>query len=130
MSKSNLIKHAEYELSLIDEEPEFVAGYLTMIQIFADMNHSGVSASVFIAVLRALLRFENLTPITNAPDEWNGILESDEDSLWQSRRNPAYFSRDGGKTYYHVDHKNQIFFAKEVDALEYFPKEARPSEDK
>lgn len=100
---SNLVEHARTELELIGEEPETIQGYLNVIQAFADMGHSGGSASVAIPTIEALLRYENLRPLTNNPDEWMFVSGKDygvDEDIWQSRRNPEAFSHDGGVTYY------------------------------
>lgn len=100
---SNLVEHARRELSIVGEEPEFVEGYLKVIQAFADMGHSGGSASVAIPVINQLLQFKNLTPLTDDPDEWMHIAEAqwgEKGGVWQNRRNSEAFSKDGGKTYY------------------------------
>lgn len=94
--ESNLMNHAKRELDAIGEEPEIVKGYLDMIQIFADMGHSGYSGMYFIQVLTRLLDFQNLKPLTESPTEWNHV----GDDLWQSARNGEAFSNDGGKTYW------------------------------
>lgn len=99
----SLLEHARFELELIGEEEETIQGYLNVIQAFANMGHSGGSASVAIPVINELLQFHNLTPLTNDPDEW---LFHGEDvwgaggGVWQNRRNSEAFSNDGGKTYY------------------------------
>lgn len=93
---SNLVKHAKRELEIIGEEPEFIEGYLKVIQAFADMGHSGGSAMVAIPTINELLQFRNLAPLTNAPDEWIEV----GDSMWQNIRNSEAFSTDGGRTYY------------------------------
>lgn len=98
---SNLVEHAKRELELIGEEPETVAAYIRMIEDFAQMGHSGGSASVFIDVLHKLLQFQNVTPLTDNPQEWMLI----SNYLWQSRRNPEAFSIDGGKTHYLLSNK-------------------------
>src|SRR6202008_5091189 len=101
---SNLVKHAEHELELIKEDPEIVSGYLQMIKIFADMNHSGGSASIFIPTLNQLLQFKNLSPLTDDPEEWihhDSATWGSEDGkgIWQNKRNSEAFSEDEGKTY-------------------------------
>lgn len=101
--QSNLVDHAKRELELIGEDPEFIDGYLNVIQAFADMNHSGGSAMVAIPVINELLQFKNLKPLTNNPDEWMKIDEDvwgDPNGVWQCKRNHEAFSNDGGKTYY------------------------------
>ena len=101
--ESNLVSHARRELEMIGEEPEWVEGYLKVIEAFASMGHSGGSASVAIPVINELLQYKNLKPLTDNPDEWRYIASSDYGTthdIWQSRRNPEAFSNDGGKTYY------------------------------
>lgn len=90
-----LIQHAKRELALLGEEKETVDGYLAMLQIFAQMGHSGGSASVFIPTLVRLLSFQNLKPLTNSEDEWVEVT----DHMWQNNRNSEAFSHDGGHTY-------------------------------
>jgi hypothetical protein len=94
--QSNLVDHATRELELVGEDEIIVKGYLAMIQIFADMGHSGYSGAYFIQVLTRLLNFENLKPLTANPKEWNKVGED----LWQSSRNGEAFSNDGGLTYW------------------------------
>jgi hypothetical protein len=96
---SNLVEHARTELNLIGEEPETIDGYLRVVQAFADMGHSGGSASVAIPVLHELLQFKNLRPLTDDPDEWF-YHGPDMGDCWQNKRNGEAFSNDGGKTYY------------------------------
>ncbi len=93
---SNLVEHARRELELVKEDPEFIEGLLKVIQAFADMGHSGGSASVAIPVINDLLQFKNLKPLTDNPEEW--MLVSDQ--MWQNVRNSEAFSDNGGKTHY------------------------------
>lgn len=97
--QSNLVDHARRELELIGEEPETIEGYLNVVQAFANMGHSGGSASVAIPVINRLLKFLNLKPLTNNPNEWQQVEMGDE-PCWQSRRRSEAFSYDHGKTYY------------------------------
>ncbi len=100
---SNLVDHAKHELEKIGEDPETVVGYLNVIQAFADMGHSGGSASVAIPTIMELLQFKNLSPLTDDPEEWVQHAEDvwgEEDGVWQNRRNGEAFSNDGGTTYY------------------------------
>lgn len=97
--RSNLVAHARRELEIIGEEPEVINGYLKVIQAFADMGHSGGSASVAIPTIGRLLRFENLTPLTDNPDDWIEVGHG----VWQNRRCSRMFSEDGGKSYTDVD---------------------------
>lgn len=103
---SNLVMHARRELTLLGEDKDTADGIVRMVAAFADMGHSGGSAAVTIPMVSALLRFENLTPLTNDPEEWMAVGRDtwgDDDMVWQSRRNPGAFSHDGGKSYYLLD---------------------------
>jgi len=107
---SNLVEHARTELKLIDEDPIVIEQYLKVIQAFADMGHSGSSAAWALQIIPKLLSFEHLSPITSNPAEWmmvTTVINNGED-LWQSKRNPALFSHDGGITYYNVNSRNDI----------------------
>lgn len=99
MNENGLVAHARRELNLIGEEPDVIAGYLNVIQAFADMGHSGGSAMVAIPTINRLLQFENLAPLTTAPEDWIDVA----DDLWQNRRCGRMFSTDGGKTYTDVN---------------------------
>lgn len=104
--ESNLVKHARRELEILGEEPETIAGYLRIVQAFADMGHSGGSASVAIPTINALLRFQNLKPLTDDENEWVHHTEEtwgEPGGVWQNVRNSTAFSKDGGKTYYLLD---------------------------
>lgn len=110
---SNLVEHAKRELEILGEEPETIKGYLKVVQAFADMGHSGGSASVAVPTLLRLLQFENLKPLTNDPDEW--FYHSPETwgdpstgaGIWQNIRNPEAFSDNNGKTYWLVSDKKR-----------------------
>lgn len=101
-TSSNLAQHARRELELIGEEPETIDGYLKVILAFSEMGHSGGSASVAIPVINQLLQFNNLSDLTDDPNEWMLIAEDvmGVSDCWQSRRRSEAFSNDGGKTYY------------------------------
>lgn len=99
---SNMVEHAKRELSMINEDPEFVEAYLKIVEIFAGMGHSGGSASIAIPTITALLEQQNLSPLTDNPEEWqfhDGTVWP-PDGIWQNKRNGEAFSKDGGKTYY------------------------------
>lgn len=100
---SNLVDHARRELEIIGEDSETVEGVLKVIEAFAEMDHSGGSAEVVIPMINQLLQFQNLSPLTDDPDEWHyhgPEMWNGKDGIWQNRRNGEAFSADGGKTYY------------------------------
>ncbi|MFV8232356.1 hypothetical protein [Mycolicibacterium fortuitum] len=110
--QSNLVAHARRELELIGEEPDVIAGYLKVIQAFADMGHSGGSAFVAIPTINRLLSFENLAPLTDDPDDWIEVGYG----MWQNRRCSRMFSEDGGKHYTDVDDREKVMHRAEPAA--------------
>lgn len=100
---SNLVEHARRELEMLGEDKATIEGYLKVVKAFADMGHSGGSASVAIPVINKLLQYENLKPLTNNAAEWEDQSEMSGYPLWQNTRNPKYFSKDGGRTCWSVD---------------------------
>lgn len=99
---SNMINHAKRELEIIGEDPEIVEMYLNVVRAFNTFEHSGGSASVAIPVIQRLLSFQNLSDLTDNPDEWIHHGEDvwgESGGIWQNIRNGEAFSNDGGKTY-------------------------------
>lgn len=97
---SHLIDHATRELKLsgVDED---IYGDMTskavleLLEVFSKQGHSGASAGLVIALFTKLASLENLTPLTDDPEDWIHVGSA----LWQNRRNSAAFSEDRGKTY-------------------------------
>ena len=113
---SNLADHARRELELTNEQPDVIDWYVKVVESFSDFGHSGSSAAITTKVLNKLLQFQNLSPLTNDPNEWMHISEdiAGQPDLWQSRRNQEVFSEDGGKMYYYVGNQNVKYHSKEV----------------
>jgi hypothetical protein len=106
----NLIEHATRELGLCGqtaEDPEYAASIVKAVEAFASYGHSGGSAMVAVEQLSRLLRFQPLSPLTAATDEWFDHGEMSGTPLWQSKRDPSAFSEDGGATHYLVDEKDE-----------------------
>ena len=110
---SNLVEHARHELEMLGEDKATIEGYLRVIKAFSDMGHSGGSASIAIPIVNTLLQFGNLKPLTNNPTEWEDRSEQSGYPLWQNKRNPKYFSTDGGQTYWNV-HELRTVTAEQV----------------
>ena len=82
---SNLIEHAKKEFLLagykpVDEEEDgpdkwIQENVFELLDIFSRQGHSGMLASYCINILTKLARFEILTPLTGADDEWNEVGE-------------------------------------------------------
>ena len=102
--ESNIAKHAWDELNragAFTADTDFYGGMtgravMDLVAVFVEQGHSGGSASLVADAFHRLVMFQPLGPLTDDPDEWMEVT----DGLWQSRRKPEAFSRDGGKTYH------------------------------
>lgn len=102
-SDYNSIMFAKHELSLLRDptgEPDHMQDaieehVLKMVRAFSDEGHSGSSASYAIGILEKVLRFEPVTPLTGADDEWNEVGEGH----WQNRRCGHVFKDADGRAY-------------------------------
>lgn len=103
---SELRKHAERELALLggadcEMQQAIVASVLAMVDLFASQGHSGTSGAYAISCLEKVLRFEPITPLTGADDEWREISPGDEQNIRCSR-----VFRRGGFAY---DSRGKVF---------------------
>lgn len=105
----SLLDHAKRELELAGNDPEFNESIMNAIEAFLEYGHSGGSAPVAIEILTKLLEYKNITPLTNDPKEWIKIPKEIAADLWQSQRNAAAFSKDGGRTYHLVGNPEEEF---------------------
>lgn len=108
--ESNLIEHAKREMrlaGLYDADSDYGGripeAVLRVLRPFAEDRHSGGSAWLVTQVLERLMRYKTLTPITSDPQYWHDVSDMSGEPMWQSTRDPACFSQDGGKTFYSVD---------------------------
>lgn len=104
---SNLVKHAETELALLggsDDEMQQAmnAHIMAMVKVFSGEGHSGFSAEYAISILQRLLRFEPITPLTGADDEWADVTSD----LYQNKRCSHVFKDKAGRSY---DIEGRIF---------------------
>lgn len=105
---SNLVTHAESEMrraGLYDKDADYGGmipeAVMELVKAHAKQGHSGGSHWVTLEVFNKVINFKTLSPITSDPSEW--MLVSDAHKVWQSTREPATFSEDGGKTWYNLD---------------------------
>jgi len=115
-----LVDHAEYELDrvgMFEEDADYDGmlgtAVVELMKTFAGQGHSGASAGITRDLFNRLSNFETLSSITNDPEEWmdvsdTGGADGQKVPMWQSKRNPALFSNDGGKTHYNVDDPKNI----------------------
>lgn len=98
----NLVDHARRELELCGqfaEDPAYAQSILAAVAAFSSFGHSGGSAGIAIEQLSTVLKYGNLSPLTDDPAEWH----HHPGDTWQSTRRPDAFSDDGGKTYKLLD---------------------------
>jgi hypothetical protein len=75
---------------------------LDLIDTFSDQGHSGFSAPYAIDLFSTLAKWEPLTPLTGADDEWTEV----SDGLWQNKRCSHVFKGEDGRAY---DIEGRIF---------------------
>lgn len=103
-----MLGHANAELALAlpsgDEmDMSFRQSVEEVIFVFSLEGHSGFSAAYAIGALEKLLRFEPLTALTGADDEWCDMSEYSSEPMWQNRRNSRVFKGTDGQAYI-IDH--------------------------
>lgn len=108
--ESNLVSYGRSELQsagLFGEDADYGGmlgdAVLAIVKLFAQQGHSGMSAGMTIAILEKLLRYQPLTPLTYAADEWVDHGETSGGPLWQNKRQSDVFSNDNGVTWYCLD---------------------------
>lgn len=89
---------------MFDEDSDYdrmVAKWvMELIQVFSQQGHSGGSAGMTLDLFDKVARFQPLTALTSNPAEWIDRTEESGEPMWQSKRSPSVFSRDGGQTWY------------------------------
>ena len=107
---SNILKHAERELSLIGYDGKDAynnmakAAIMELLTTFANQGHSGFSANYVSDIFNKLARFETLSPLTGEDNEWNDVTEmsGDRKTLFQNNRDSAVFKDDTGCYHIHA----------------------------
>ena len=130
--ESSLLKFSRGELKrvgLFDKDSDYggMLGESTMklMECFCKEGHSGYSAQLQVELFTRLASWHPLSELTNDPTEWQEVgTERDCTPLWQSRRSPDCFSKNGGRTYYSVDDKKRKYKkSKAVRETDVTPKE-------
>ena len=88
---------------------------LKMVDVFAEEGHSGFSANYAINILKKLLRFEPLSPLTGEDDEWNDVSEYSGYEHYQNKRLSRVFKK--GKDGQAYDIQGKVFV--EPDGVTY-----------
>jgi hypothetical protein len=113
---SNLVDYAESELQRIgmgadtsDEMNKLMHdNIIQVVKIFAEQGHSGFSAGYALGILKNVLNFEPVTPLTGEDDEWELINEQmgGREGLYQNKRCSHVFKEDGQA----YDSEGRIFY--------------------
>ena len=122
---SDFLNFARSELEragLFDEDSAYGGmmgpAVMNMIEQFADEGHSGASASIAISIFEKLARFQPITPLTGADDEWAEPYE--EGGARQNKRCPHVFKGADGRAY---DMDGKIF--REPDGTTFASRDSR-----
>jgi hypothetical protein len=104
-----MIEWAKNELDrlLVDDEDGMQAeinnDILEIVKVFANQGHSGFSASYALNIIKRLLDWKPITPLTGEDDEWNDVPEWDDGrKVQQNKRCSAVFREnyDNSTAYY------------------------------
>jgi hypothetical protein len=93
-NKEEWMRYAEFELSIVDNEPEIKELYLKMVEMYVNFPHTEITLRSMPLTLDKLFKHQNLSWPTDHPNEWIHI----GDGIFKNKRNPAIYSNDGGKT--------------------------------
>lgn len=101
--ESALVHHARRELSLLGESDEYIQKYVNVIVAIEALGYDYHLQT--LPTFDMLMRYQNLSPLTDDPEEWVFQETSTGKGLWQSLRNNDAFSNDSGKTYWLVSER-------------------------
>lgn len=100
----NLVEYAQSELDRLPKEivvPGQDAGnsvqckmnevIMEIVRAFSDEGHSGFSASYALSVLKRILAYKPVTPLTGEDDEWEEPYNSDGIWIQQNKRCSSVF---------------------------------------
>jgi hypothetical protein len=114
-TESNLVRFAHEELTrakLFDKDADYggevAKGVMELVQCLARQRHSGGSHGLTMALFTQVANYRPLTPLTSDPSEWMDVSEASGTAMWQSRRSPTVFSKDGGQTWYDLDAQERL----------------------
>jgi len=112
---SSFRKFAERELELIGsrvDDPEegpnkwAAENVLELIDVFEKQGHSGASAPIILSIFNKVARWEPVTPLTGADEEWTEVGSAKCKPKWQNKRCPHVFKESNGRAY---DSEGRIF---------------------
>ncbi len=98
----SLYEYAERELDLIGLTDDgnmngmMRKHILHMVNEFSKEGHTGFSANYALSLLKKLLAFEPLAPLTGEDWEWSDVSDQAEKPLWQNARCSRVFKDENG----------------------------------
>ena len=106
----NMIDYAKSELDRIGLTDEDRTGedidfsmrtnILRMVEEFEKEGHSGFSASYSLSILKKLLAFKPLTPLTGDDNEWMDVYKNDVgETVYQNKRLSTIFKSESEGAY-------------------------------
>lgn len=102
---SILVEWATNELDRLGQDEDGMQNamnedILEIVEKFSEQGHSGYSASYALNIIKRLLAWKPITPLTGEDDEWNDVDEGGK--LQQNKRCSAVFreNRDNSTAYY------------------------------
>lgn len=103
---SNLLEFAKSELAILrgpspkpSKSQDWIEeNVLKIVEAFASGGHSGSSAAYTLAIIKKVLAFEPVTPLTGEDNEWTA-LGYDDDIAFQNKRCPHVFKRADGTAF-------------------------------
>ena len=104
-TESNLVKFARNELDMLlsrcknKNDESYVMqkcindDIIKIVKVFSKQDHSGFSASYALNIIKRLLDWKPIQPLTGSDDEWNecGCCNERDEMVLQNRRCPAVF---------------------------------------
>lgn len=96
--ESHLVAYARAELEragLFKEDSDYGGmlgkAVMDLIAQFDGEGHSGMSAGMAISLFTRLAKFQPLTPLTGAEDEWMDVGAEGDNIVWQNKRCGSVF---------------------------------------
>lgn len=76
-----------------------------MMQEFCNEGHSGFSAGYAVSILSKLMKYEPVTPLTGADDEWVDVASFGTGDLYQNKRYSKIFKEGKNGKAYNIEGK-------------------------
>lgn len=94
---SPLEEHVQRELEKIDLPEEVKTNIRIITSLYSAYGYFGRTEYEVAEKIMSLVKFKNLSPLTDDPEEWEQMQEG----LWKNKRNGGAFSQNGGETFYY-----------------------------